>query len=398
MDAVFVLGDPRYFSWVFYREKKNASGSVSVQVLVKGDRTNTLVKTIGSSSDRAVIEQLKRLAQEFIDGQMGQQTLGLSVAQPDDWFKSVFQKINDIRLLGPELILGRIFDEIGFQAVTDELFRHLVLARVIHPSSKLKTVRYMQEHLHEDCQVQRIYRYMDKLHSKQKQLVEAISFEHTKKILGGALSVVFYDVTTIYFEAEQEDDLRAMGFSKDGKNSHPQVLLGLLVSPGGYPLAYEIFNGKSYEGHTLMRVINGFKARFDLQELVVVADAGLLNQENIAELTKARYKYILGARIKAEKETIKVAILKQGLTNGQSATITKADGSRLVVSYSEARAKKDLRNRQRGLAKLEKSLAKGKLPKQASTTGATTSTLSWKVRSLSALITPSSRQMLPGMD
>ena len=132
--------------------------------------------------------------------------------------------------------------------------------------------------------MQRIYRYMDKLHSKQKQLVETISFEHTKKILGGVLSVVFYDVTTIYFEAEQEDELRATGYSKDGKNNDPQILLGLLVSTGGYPLAYEIFNGKSYEGHTMVQVINGSKARFDLPQLVVVADAGSLNKDNIDEL------------------------------------------------------------------------------------------------------------------
>ena len=357
------MGDPCYFSGVFYREKKNASGSVSVQVLAKRNGTNVLIKTIGSSTEPVVIGQLKQLAQQYIDGQMGREGLGLFVVQPDDRFKTIFEKINDIRLLGPELILGKIFDEIGFHAVTDELFRHLVLSRIISPSSKLKTVRYMQEYVHEDRHVQRIYRYMDKLHSKQKQLVETISFEHTKKILGGVLSVVFYDVTTIYFEAEQEDELRATGYSKDGKNNDPQILLGLLVSTGGYPLDYEIFNGKSYEGHTMMQVINGSKARFDLPQLVVVADAGSLNKDNIDELTKTECKYILGARIKAEKDTIKAAILKLSLTNGQSATITKTDGSRLVVSYSEARAKKDLRNRQRGLAKLERSLAKGKLTK-----------------------------------
>lgn len=348
---------------MFYREKTNASGSVSVQVLVKRNGTNVLVKSMGSSRDPEEITQLRKLAQEFINAQMGQESMDLFASDADGWFRSIADKIAGIRLLGPELILGRIFDEVGFNAVGDDLFRHLAISRVISPSSKLKTVRYMQEYLHEHCHVQRIYRYMDKLHDQQKQRVENISLEHTKKVLGGVLSVVFYDVTTIYFEAEQEDELRATGYSKDGKASHPQILLGLLVSAGGYPLAYELFNGKSYEGHTLMKVINGFRTRFDLPSPVVVADAGLLSQENIAELNGAKCKYILGARIRSEKEAIKAAILELGLAEGQSGTIIKADGSRLVVSYSEARATKDRSNRQKGLAKLEKALSKGKLTK-----------------------------------
>jgi transposase len=100
---------------------------------------------------------------------------------------------------------------------------------------------------------------MDKLHREQKKAVQRISYEHTMQVLGGQMSIVFYDVTTLYFEIEQEDELRKTGFSKEGKHQHPQILLGLLVSVDAYPLAYEIFEGNKFEGHTMLPVIEAFK-------------------------------------------------------------------------------------------------------------------------------------------
>ena len=119
-----------------------------------------------------------------------------------------------------------------------------------------------------------IYRYLDKLFKKQISQVQQISFNHTSQLLGNKLSVVFYDVTTLYFEAADEDDLRKAGFSKDGKHSQPQIVLGLLVSENGYPLDYEIFEGNKFESHTMIPVIEAFKKRYQMEQLIVVADAG----------------------------------------------------------------------------------------------------------------------------
>ena len=88
-----------------------------------------------------------------------------------------------------------------------------------------------------------------------KAQVERISFEHTKKVTGGSVEIVFYDMTTLYFEAAEEDDLRKAGFSKDGKHSCPQIFLGLLVTTGGNPIGYEIYEGNIFEEHTLIPVI-----------------------------------------------------------------------------------------------------------------------------------------------
>ena len=168
----------------------------------------------------------------------------------------------------------------------------------------------------------------------------------------------------MYFEIEQEDELRKTGFSKEGKHQQPQIVLGLLVSTGGYPLAYEIFEGNTFEGHTMLPVLEAFKIKYKLKELVVIADAGLMSSGNIADLQSKNYQYIIGARIKNETHSIQKQILSTTLKTGESIAIVKDENSKLIISYSDGRAKKDAANRKRGLEKLEKNLAKGKLTKQ----------------------------------
>ena len=119
--------------------------------------------------------------------------------------------------MGPELLLGKMFDEIGFKVIREKLFRHLVITRLCYPASKLKTTDYLFKYKGLSIDVESVYRYLDKLGSKQKQEVQQISYRHTRKILNNEISLVFYDVTTLYFEAEQEDEFRKTGFSKDGK-------------------------------------------------------------------------------------------------------------------------------------------------------------------------------------
>lgn len=271
--------------------------------------------------------------------------------------------IEQISVLGPELLLGKIYDNIGFGKVVDNLFKQLVLARLCFPVSKLKTTDYLSRYQFLSIDVQVIYRYLDKLYNEQKELVQQISYQHTLKILDNKISVVFYDVTTIYFESENEDELRKTGFSKDGKHQHPQIVLGLLVSKGGYPLAYEIFKGNQFEGHTMLPIIDAFKAKYKLETLVVVADAGLLSKENILLLEQGNYEYILGARIKATNKKVKEKILALTLKNGESSSIDIDNDTKLIVTYSEARARKDMHNRERGIMKLEKQLKTGKLTK-----------------------------------
>ena len=240
----------------------------------------------------------------------------------------------------------------------------MVLYRLVYPKSKLKTTEYLYRFEQKSYSEDAIYRFMDKLNSRYKEIVQQISIKHTQEILDNTIQSVFYDVTTIYFEIEKEDDLRIPGFSKDGKHSNPQILLGLLVSKNAYPLAYDIFEGNKFEGDRFIPILDKFREKFKLEKLTVVADAGLLSNKNIQDLMDKNYEFILGARIKNEKEYIKEQILSFDFKKEDNILINK-ENLKLIVTYSEKRAKKDMYNREKGVKRLEKLLKSKKLTKSS---------------------------------
>lgn len=192
----------------------------------------------------------------------------LFVSESDTLVEQVFESLQNssIRTVGPEIIFGKIYDHIGFSTINEKLFRHLVIARLAFPLSKLKTIEYLYRFQGVMIDIDAVYRFLDKLNNKLKTQVEQIAFAHTKKILNGSISVVFYDMTTLYFEASDEDDLRKIGFSKDGKNQSPQIYLGLLVGLGGFAIGYDIFEGNIYEGHTLLPFLEKISQKFNLEK------------------------------------------------------------------------------------------------------------------------------------
>ena len=346
------------------QKKKNKSGSISIQIRQREAAGSKLVKTIGCSFDPGVIEQLIVKGKQEIARLIGQRPINFDALKEQELVDVFFNRIEAVSLVGPELLLGKLFDEIGFNALTEDLFRHLVITRLVYPVSKLKTTDYLFKYKGITIDVDAIYRYLDKLQKEQIEQIQKISFAHTLQILEDKLSVVFYDVTTLYFEAADEDDLRKTGFSKDGKHQQPQIVLGLLVSAGGYPLDYNIFEGSKYEGDTMLPVLGYFEKKYTHSKLIVVADAGLLSNKNIAQLIEKRYEFILGARIKNETEAIKEQIFKLKFADGDSYLIEKENKHRLIISYSVNRSKNDAHNRKRGITKLEKALNSGKLNKK----------------------------------
>ncbi|MBT0813181.1 IS1634 family transposase [Litoribacter ruber] len=332
---------------MFVRAKKNHSGTVSVQVIDKSSGSYKVVKTIGSSSDKDEITRLKFLAREYILKSQGQQAISFDAPTDSNFFDTVYRSIQNVQMLGPEIVLGRIFDQIGFGAIPEELFRHLVISRLIYPVSKLKTINYLQKYKGLNLHVNEIYRFMDRFHKTYMEEVKRISYEHTVSVLGDSFGMIFYDVTTLYFEAADEDDYRISGFSKDGKHSNPQIVLGLLVAENGYPLDYEAFQGNSFEGHTMLPVIERFKAKYKLENLTVVADAGLMSNSNVALLRQNGFDFILGGRIKNESAETKNKILGLELADKSFSELERPDGLRMIVQYSASRAAKDAKNRER---------------------------------------------------
>ena len=347
---------------MFVRKKKNKSGVISVQIIDKSSGKYKMLKTIGSSSNPDEVEAFYQQGLDYIQQYQGQQTLDFSIL---DFKETVKQSIRNISIEGIHLLLGKIYSEIGFDAVCDDLLKQLVLVRLSHPASKLKTTQYLHRYFSINVKEDRIYRYLDKIYSDYKETLQQISYNHTKKVLGGIISVVFYDVTTIYFQIDDEDEVRKRGFSKEGKHQNPQIVLGLLVGVEGYPLAYKIHEGNKFEGHTMLPIIDDFKDKYDLDELIIVADSGLLSSSNIKELQEKGYEFILGARIKNESKLIKEKILALKLKDKTSTVIPKDDGTRLIVGYSEKRAGKDKHNREKGLMKLEQKIKSGKLTKSS---------------------------------
>ncbi|MCB9227713.1 MAG: IS1634 family transposase [Chitinophagales bacterium] len=345
---------------MFVRQKKNKSGVISIQVIDKSSGKYKVLKTIGSSSNPSEVKTLLEKGKDYINKRIGYRELDFS--NTDEIILSVLNNITSHKLAGIELVLGKIFDEIGFCQIKDELFRDLVLYRLVYPRSKLKTTQYLYRYAGKTYSEDEVYRYLDKLYNSHKEQVQQISFRHTQMVLDGKISIVFYDVTTVYFEIDDEDTLRKTGFSKEGKHQNPQIVLGLLVSKGGYPLAYDIFEGNQFEGETMLPIIDSFKSKYGLKQLIIVADSGLLSKKNIERLQKNNYEFILGARIKNETLAVKKEILSLSLKNGESKIIDKGK-LKLIISYSDNRAKKDQYNRERGLVKLEKRIKSGKLTK-----------------------------------
>lgn len=353
---------------MFVRKKKNASGTVSVQIIDKSSGSYRVTKTVGASRNPNDIERLARKAYATLHPAEEIQPPLFSTILPDDAVVENFlESVSSahVRTIGPELIFGTLFDRIGFNAVNQPLFRHLVVARLAYPVSKLKTVDYLYRYrgipTHEDA----IYRSLDTLNAKHKATVERIAFAHTKKTLG-TIAVVFYDMTTLYFEAEDEDDLRKMGWSKDGKNECPQIMLGLLVGEGGYPIGYDIFEGNTFEGHTLVKTLEKIGQKYAMDKPVAIADAAMLSKKNLADLAAHGYQYIVGARIRNEPDAVQRQLLEKakGMESGALFEIARNDGTRLIVSHSEKRARHDAYRRDKGLKKLRNAIASGRLTKE----------------------------------
>lgn len=350
---------------MFIRKKKNRSGSSTIVAVSKKNGTFREVKNFGTAKTVEDLDALYAEACKWLHTHDGQQEIDFDnvMGREEEEIMRVVDNIDSVLINGTQILLNRIYDSIGFNAIPDEILRHLVIARICQPASKLATTAYLKSYFDEDVDLNRIYRYMDTLYNTQMETVQMISVEHTRRITGGRIGLLFYDVSTLYFETSRTDTLREPGFSKDGKSKESQVVLGLLVSEGGYPLSYFLFNGKQYEGFTMIPMIDDFKQRFNLgDDFVVVADSGLMNSSNLKLLREGHYKYIIGARIKNECKEIKEWALAQP-KDGKCHECSRGSGERLILSYSKSRADREAYNRKRGVERLRKAYGSGTLTK-----------------------------------
>jgi len=221
---------------MFVRQKPNRSGSVSVQVIDKSNGYR-VVKTIGSAREPEKINRLVELGELFIARQSRQYSLFPADQHDSAVILDFVQTLENaaIRTVGPELIFGRLFDEIGFGVIPEELFRDIVVARLVYPTSKLKTVDYLHRYRGKTVSAQSIYRFLDRLNGQYSRQAQEAAYQHSRKILG-RIQVVFYDMTSLYFEAEDVPMLNsgvASGASPWKKPMAPMSPEGATDAGGG---------------------------------------------------------------------------------------------------------------------------------------------------------------------
>lgn len=284
--------------------------------------------------------------------------------------------------VGFQEVYGYIFNWIGFGKVLDResrrkvsvnLLKHLVLARILQPASKLSSVEIIKSSFNIQTQVNSIYRMMDFIDEEAIERLQRISYRNALDLFGEEVGVIFYDCTTLYFESFVEDDLRRNGYSKDGKFNQGQVLLALMVSKEGIPIGYEVFPGNKFEGGTLESALEKIKEKYKVRRAIFVADSALLNRDNIDKMKEKGQPFIVGARTKNFNKSITQKILDRasykplyedkGFNDISYQEIDIGNDLRLIVTHSISREEKDKRDREKAIERLKKRLCKSKSPK-----------------------------------
>jgi transposase len=275
-------------------------------------------------------------------------------------------------------VYGQIYRDLGFDKVIKKPQRNLaanknlfniVMARIANPTSKRSSVMALEKDFGVKLSLEGVYKMMDKLDDEAIEKIELQAYSNAQKILKEKINVVFYDCTTLYFESFTEDELKQNGYSKDMKFNQPQVLLGLISTSEGLPIGYGLYAGSQYEGTTLQDATEKLKEKYDVDKVVVVADSGLLSQENQDNLEEEGLDYILGARIKNMSKKIEKQILDKSkyrkITdegNEEILEIELSQDKRLIVTYSPKRAEKDKHDREKAVKKLKEKIGKSKNP------------------------------------
>lgn len=190
-----------------------------------------------------------------------------------------------------------------------ELVYLMVVNQLLQPSSKLKLWNNVSTYFGvKGAELQHLYRSLDVL-SESKEEIEDYIFQKNKNLFNLKLDVVFYDVTTFYFESQKQDELKDFGFDKDNKINNVHIVMGLLIDQTGKPIGYELFKGNTYEGHTLLKTLEKLKQRFDIDTVIIVADKGLNLKMNLKEIRDAGYHYIVSGRLKSMSRKTKELVL-----------------------------------------------------------------------------------------
>lgn len=344
------------------RKTKTASGATAVQVVRHEKRRVIVVKHIGSGKTDEEIVGLIESAEAVVRTLFDQPTLFAPGPRRNIALATV--RYLGITYTFAHEILSAVSKTIGFEKLASPILLDFAYLRLIEPCSKLRSIELLERYFGIRHAERTVYRALKTL-AQKKEKVEAIAVEWAQQGLSSDLSLVLYDVTTLYFETFESDDLRIPGFSKDNKSQQPQIVIGLLVNREGFPLGYEVFKGNTFEGHTMLPVLETFAKAHNTVVPTVVADAAMISRENIRMLAVKGYSYIVGARLGNASPKI-IAAASAGLARKDDATlrITTEHGE-LVCAFSSKRYRKDKADMDAQVKKAKTLVKKGEPGKRA---------------------------------
>ena len=349
----------------YVRTVKTASGAIAVQIVYSSRRGSRTIEHLGSAHDDAELEALKAAARQRLAAGQGELDLGL----PAGASAGGPLEITSSRMGHLWEALCRAYDVLGFgqAAGGDEVFRQLVLARIIEPASKQDSLRVLAEAGVAAASYATLNRRLRAYaQDSWRQQLAAACAAHAAL---GPASLVLYDVSTLYFETDQGDGFREPGFSKE-RRLEPQITIGLLADAAGFPLMVQAFEGNKAETTTMLPVITAFMAAHQLPDVTVVADAGMISDANQKAIEDAGLSFILGTKIPDEPYAVAQWRREhpgQDLPDGQVFTqpwpatgAQKAAGRRdktIYYQYRADRGRRTLRGIDEQVAKAEKAIA-----------------------------------------
>jgi len=382
---------------MFVRIKRSKnSPKCAVQIVesyrVNGKVRQKIIKHMGTAMEGEELDALKALAnatkttleQEgmlplFTQEPSAQQISSASPASSTDNDEALQVNLRDIveerRITkGIHDIYGKLYDELGFHTLIPNPARNkrarralkeITLARIAHPQSKRATVKELGSAYGVDLDLKLVYRMMDKITETTILKLNTMVHLQSASLIQKPIDVIYFDATTLYFESFSEDEFKRNGYSKDGKFNQPQVVLALMVTSEGLPVGYKAFSGDTFDGHTLIPVLKEVKEHYKLRNVIYVADAGMFNKDNLAELETLegeQITYIVGARIKNLPKRLKEQILDldnyHPINEDTKVATFEYQGRRLLVSHSKKREAKDAYERRKGIQRLRDRLAK----------------------------------------
>ena len=329
-----------------------ASNAKAVQAVKYQNNKRIVIKHFGSCHTEEQLNEMLLIAREWLNDFEGQMTIF-----PDDNPNSILH-INHCTFVGVYYcffydLISSIQEYMGFKEVCHPILSDLVMMRIFEPASKLRSLELLENYFGITRQRKTFYKLASNWLTLKDE-IEARVIDFAKKTYSFDFELIFYDVTTLYFETFEEDDLRKNGFSKDNKSQQPQILIALMVSKEGYPIGYEVFSGNTFEGKTIMPTIKSLISKHTITLFTVVADAAMISSANIKELINNKLNYIVGARLGNVTGDLIDQIDKE-LKREEGHTIRiRTELGDLICSYSAVRYRKDK-------YEMEKQIEKAKL-------------------------------------